>query len=1266
MTATSKTLLRSAAQRTSRMIDQEAAQRQLEAALSPGDTSFQVVLVRAEGGMGKTRLLEEILARHGPPTDDRRRDPAWQPHDDLIVAELVDVIDTRLHDSYRFVTELRNSLKPYGGRLDFGGFDAADDKVKLLTASGARLESVDKAQRNAIEAFVVDLAYIVTQRRVVFLVDTVERLSYEASEWLLQKGLLRYDDMAIRTHQWLQRFIADTRLGNITLVLTGRGREGAHFFNRVQETVATSSTPVYPRHSSEVTLQRFSLNQTQRYLTQLAEDWQEEDTAIARNFAYVADEARDHAKVIGLYTHGIPVRLALYAQVLVGGRRMPSAFRLSFAEACRPAGLDPEAIDLDAELSDDASPELRRIQWDVEEEFVDLLFSDPNDRYTAVLRTLVRAPRGLTAEQLHFALDAPPGMTAEAWQKSIRDNQAWHQEEIDGLRQLLQGIATSYLGKRRAAVEEFHTSEEESEQVEAVRVGLQDEIYRIYAEHRGLLAEPVSPETEPIRAALSAADRRRYAMNREDEIDARVTLYERLADFADAEYCHLLEKKRAYLLEDERQFEERFRLEDINTFLFQKRPKTEEDERRLLHTVLMFFEIERMVYRLLQDPEHNLNSEYITLEDDNARAAQQEEDFWAQAEMWRALHDDWLMKFVDLHTRDAAEKRGETAAQVLRRFAEQENVARWIKRLVLRSSAEREIGGQEREIDFAEAIQDYISTMPRGLADGNKQEKDEYHAWGSWNHTLAAAERIIWTQVAYIRRGRDVDGALKRIAEQIHNLETLYTKSVREQAFNNEGHVENGFAAAPATADKPEALPQHPAYTRLGRLLSLAYNHVGYGERTLGKMHQAVVYYGRSLGYARAEPNKLQAHLATVLNNLSRALSELGWNGIGVCLDGRDLRWEVAEEVPLATSYNTLALIYDDMGRYEEAPLLAAKAIAYCRRATESRQLGLALRQMAESLRHLAERPRTGQRISLPAEAYFSAAEQLLREARTIFEELRQVERLVEVNLEMGSLYRDRLDPHLSLGGRPPIRTRAGRSAYSDALTLLDTAEQRATEHNLVQHVLDARVNKARTHYYVGDIAAAKSVLDAIEADATYQHHLIKPERTLPDSADDTLRDRSWIFRHLGTAQWIRGWMALDQFQICVEYHRTQHPADTPADRQARAEAVRNDPKAQTSLREAASVYALGIAYAQLHSPRSRAITTMQNDLYFRFRASNRLELESLQGYLREVNDTYRACALESVPMLLKFLNEFFGLSEPNAEPASAAQPANEGKHDRL
>lgn len=1241
-----------AARRTREMIGQGQALADLEKAALSSDDSFKVVLIRAEGGRGKTRLLEEMQKRYGPKSLSDPNTSLSSLSDSPLVARLIDVIDTRLHDRYRFVTEMRESLMRFGGALDFTAFDAASSRVRRLTASGALLDSIDEAQRNASDAFVSDLARAVAKRRIVFLVDTVERLSYEASEWLLEEQeeeeneekkllepLLLSTDLEIRTHHWLlRRFIGEMHLKNITLVLAGRGREGSAFFERV-----TDAAHACDREVVEISLHHLTINQTKQYFDQLADDWQAVNPDIAGHYAEAANPYLDRYKVIGIYTHGVPVRLALYAQVLVEGLTIPSAFRLSFSEACHQANLPVESIKFDEEppLPEETTPELQHIQWNIEEEFLNLLFADPDDRRTRLLRTLVRAPRGLTAEQLHFVLDAPTGTNPATWQEEVRSRTGNHAEKLEELLEILKDISdTEYLAKARSSIKNFGPVLDETKPETATfRVGLQDEIYRIYAEHTGLLADPVSVETTFIRQNLNEDDRLRYTQNRLDEQTQRHELYANLAAFADYQYQRCLETKRRNLLDDEIRFEEKLRLDDPDTYHFWKLPPKEVEARHLLHSALAFFEIERMVYRLLLDPERNLNLEYTTLEDDNDRAARQEEDFWAQAEMWRVIHDDGLMKFIDLQERKAAKARKETSVDVLRRFAEQENVARWIKRFVLR-------GSPDRAIAFGEEVQRRINNWPRGDEhDIEGRGWEQYNRWGSWNHTLARADRIIWTQVAHIRRGQNVGDATSKIAAQINNLERLYTKDVKTLAIENAGHQENGFAAA------LDGTPEHPAYARVRRLLSHANNHLGYGQRTLGQMLTAMGHYGQALDYIRPEVNKMQAHRAKVLNNLSRVLSELGWNGLGVCMDGRDLRWELAEEVPLASSYNTLALIYDDMGRYEDAPLLSAKAIAYCRRAAESRQLVLSLRQMAESLRHLADRWRARQRLAVTADAYYNAADTLLTEALEKIEKLGEVERLVEIHLERGSLYRDLLQ-------QQPDDT----DTYERALLSLDIAERRALEHGLVQHVLDARVNKARVHYYGKVRDRAGQVLQSIQDDTAYRKHRIVPGY-LPDAERVELRNQNWTFRHLGTAHRIGGWIALDQFHERVHYYKLQHPEETPEARQERQKLVVEDTAAKDALLAAAEAYALSIAYAELYSTRSRSIGAIQNDLYSRLRASNRSELDLFRNYLEQVGQKYTH-TLSSIPLLLRLMTEFFGLPEKATALDQLGRQTTEGDYD--
>ncbi|MBK8934519.1 MAG: tetratricopeptide repeat protein [Chloroflexi bacterium] len=226
-------------------------------------------------------------------------------------------------------------------------------------------------------------------------------------------------------------------------------------------------------------------------------------------------------------------------------------------------------------------------------------------------------------------------------------------------------------------------------------------------------------------------------------------------------------------------------------------------------------------------------------------------------------------------------------------------------------------------------------------------------------------------------------------------------------------------------------------------------------------------YYGHSLYHIRGDKG-VDSHRGFVLNNLAKALSDMGRNSITVCLDGLKLRRNLAEEVPLAVSYNTLALIYDDMDRYEDAPELAAKAIAYLRRAGAERSLAMALQQLGESLRHLAIRTQRGEKVQATPDSLYAASETLLREARRIFVKTGEVSRLIMVLIELGSLYRDRLRPHSGSNDAP---TRQRETDYREAISNLSEAMKMARENQLKHLEVDASVNLAWTHFHAGKYA---------------------------------------------------------------------------------------------------------------------------------------------------------------------------------------------------
>ena len=78
-----------AARQSTKMIGQTVALEQIQQAIFAQDKRFKVVLVHAQGGMGKTRLLEEVGIKVSR---------EWAALGNTAVSQLIDVIDIRLHD----------------------------------------------------------------------------------------------------------------------------------------------------------------------------------------------------------------------------------------------------------------------------------------------------------------------------------------------------------------------------------------------------------------------------------------------------------------------------------------------------------------------------------------------------------------------------------------------------------------------------------------------------------------------------------------------------------------------------------------------------------------------------------------------------------------------------------------------------------------------------------------------------------------------------------------------------------------------------------------------------------------------------------------------------------------------------------------------------------------------------------------------------------------------------------------------------------------
>lgn len=1229
-----------AAHKTSQLIGRGPELAQIQEAIFAAGTDFRLVFIRGpreaaergepEGGYGKTRLIEEIHRLLSDPQSKWRR----QADRSVAVTEPIDLIDIHLHAQSHFVRTLSES---YHSEVHFPAYDDAYKNYQRQLNQGMEYRLVREAAERAERAFLTDYEKAASEQRLVWLLDTTEQLAILSSEWLLDKGVLTPDDMQTRTLEWLKRQITAQKLPNTTLICAGRGRGGGRFFNELKTAVKNAyGEGAAKTVVKEVWAEPFTADETREYFrvlaTELAQRPQPEAARLAKDIQYLAD-SEERAKVVWLYTGGVPVRLALYAQLVAEGRRVPEQLQWPWKRAVAEVGTE----------SPGNNPALEWAQWQIEEHFINLLFDPHNvtDLRYRILLALVRARRGLSAQQLHFVLDNPTGLSPKDWKANP--------QRVDQIDEQLRQMAGLFLVRSRPTWWRFNEADTTEPQPGAVRHGLQDDIYRLFAEHMS----PLYPNPEPntrlarIREKLEA-DRARYEQNRRDEQAARRTLYTQLQKWAIFQRDKLQQQRREYQESDERSLR-LFSPADARRLTFPPLGDRGQEQRNKIREAIRDLDLESMTYGLLLDPEKGFNEDYYELSNRHYRGTEDEDyDILTQAEMWRILHDEDTLRFVDFEGREAVFERGETPLLILQRAAQQEDAVRWIQRFLFRKD-------YQRAVDFADAIDTAVADLKSGNAQAQKD-------WASWNHTFARGQRACWRQFALITMSHDVPQAIERLEKVVADLVLLARRTQQQTAIPASRSFtqrdEQGFRRARGQSR------HHPAYRLLRRVLSFSYNAMGYGCVNLGQFRKALKYYGLALYYIR-EAGML-AFRANVLNNQSRLLSDMGrMRAVRVCRDGLEIRKQLGEEVAIAYSHNTLALIFNDRNEPENAWKEAALAVAYFRRAEEPRGLGLALLQLGEALRRLANRSRYQEATVTEAEQLYSVAEEVLTEAHGLFlppdphhpepgrVDLNEPARRVEARIELGCLYRDRIRATSGEGRSIRWQTR-----YRDALYYLTEAANEAKELKLKRLEMDARVNIGLTHFYAGEYEAAEKVLKEIEEEIeqtgieTQQPYLIRPidkdkwpKGYVPKPME---RDNLLVFAQLSKMYGMRGYLALEQFMERTKEIGEEHPGDEQ--REYRQYLVAHDDKAKQHLNRAAECYSVGAWYAQLYSPRSSALTLLYDRLYSYIKKFNGREQDDFYRAVQAQRQRYPVdeirASIEDLGNIEQFLYEVAGLSD--------------------
>lgn len=1154
----SQTLL-NATWRVETMVGRERELDMIKSAIykDADDRCCTVVLVKGVGGIGKSRLLEEVLWRAGHPVvrenvkRQAMRQPRpgedWTTSGDIVISTAIDLMDIRLSAKTQFLQALRDALSWQEG-VDFSNYEAAMRSHLRALEGSADFKTIKSRAGEVEQAFWEAFREQAQQRRIVLVLDTAERLVLRSSRWLLDRGLLKDEELReLSSQQWLLWQMKMGRFENTTLVIAGRDdrNEGGPFFDQIKDVVNNSETPCT---LLEIELDHLNEDETIAYFVNAAEEWEERASSVAnlaepyrgehsrvgrtmRNLA--ADE--DRLKALHELTGGRPVLLSLYADLIHEPDSMPVLLQLKKEEVeseIRRRGRETVGPQQAGVCVEEQAEQVRMrgrkaLQAEIERSFIELLFQKPGLR-SQIMQALARCPAGLDTEQLHFVIDSKSHVDLTDWKPNpIR---------MDEIKVQIEQIRLLSIARPRPDN----------------RLGLQDEIYRIYAQRMS--------DSEELRSY---------------EQEERARQYQRLSTWADARLQKLKGERQEFQQEDERRL-----VLAIHSPTVALRPYlpsitlSEQEERSYIQQAIRDWELERLHYDLLRSPRTGLNDSYTDLTERRWLSNIEEEEFIAQQEMWRVLHDPYALRFTGLSEKELA---------VLQRAAHDEDPARWIKRFVLRR-------------DYASAINFWRDVEAAILT-------EEQEAQRTWLHPLNEGERMIWKSYAQIMQGEpSISSVVDKIKLKLDLLIRL-ASAPQDKPIGPRG--EAGFQG-------------HPALPRLHRIIAVGYNFAGYGRVVVGQYGKGVGNYTRALVYMRETKSKAQQ--AGTRNNLGRALASLGRDERGhrICADALTLRRELGAEIPIAYSLNTLALIGNGMQRTPTAWREAAQAAAIFRRAGDNRGLGLALIQLGIGLRRLANSQEPGVVLEATPEELHATAQRALGEAVDIFDGDPEVLRLIEARIELGCVLRDQMRIR-------SIQSSPGRLArlYRDAEIEYDKAIKLAREKQFGHLVLQAEVDRAWAHFYANHLGEAEGEAQRAEEEINSAYLIV------PGCFPSPKTDESYNYYQLAKIQGLYAAIAMRRFE---ERREKLRKIDSHYDRTILYDAVEHDTTAKNQMAASAKAYVLSLAYGQLYSPRSRSLVITFDQIYDHLKEFNMVEYRMFRNAQRQAQENIWGEQVDGVP----------------------------------
>lgn len=285
-----------------------------------------------------------------------------------------------------------------------------------------------------------------------------------------------------------------------------------------------------------------------------------------------------------------------------------------------------------------------------------------------------------------------------------------------------------------------------------------------------------------------------------------------------------------------------------------------------------------------------------------------------------------------------------------------------------------------RDLSFGELLNEELGRFRQRLA---RRQLDELR----FREALVASRR---------ERFEEAVETWRSLIRQPDLVPTLHTTVLQQlvEAEAYTGRLNEALAHAEEGEQQYLALLQNRCYasqhSQLERELGQLYNNWGYAYRARGDWKEALKCYDKALEMPGAAKN-----VARTLNNMGFVHFLRGDLSSARTYIGRGLSMRKGLDIPyeLGLSYNTMGIVMEQSGRYDDAADLYDKALVAFEEARSERGRALALINLGR-LRRVTNS--------------FDDAVQYLDEARITLEHKRDYDYLVEVLNELGCVYRHR------------------------------------------------------------------------------------------------------------------------------------------------------------------------------------------------------------------------------------------------------------------